>query len=296
MKKEENIEEVKGELVIEKPELPEVKAEITNIAEIEDNILEVKEKAEEIEKYYSSYLVTDETTKVAKKEITTINAAIDKVNRYRIDLTKEYNKPLEKFTKDAKEVVDILNKAKESVNVQVKNYENKKLNLAKEECREFFDEYRQAKNISFVTYEDMNQKINLSDLTEKGSIKNIKREEMQIFLDNIETDLNTIESMDFKEEILVEYMKDRNLSRAIKEVNDRKKMTEALRSAPITQKVETINLEVAEPVEAEILSAPVVEEAIEEVESSFKVTTTIDKLKELVNFMKERGIKYESIK
>lgn len=140
----------------------------------------------------------------------------------------------------------------------------------------------------------MNQSVGLSDISDKGSIAKKKYKEIDEFIDNIVKDVDTIEAMNNADEILVEYMKDRNLARSIKEVADRQKAINNI----VENKVAVAQTIVEEP--KEILSAPVAQAAIQEeseelCEAVFKVKTSYENITELVKFMKTKGIEYESI-
>ena len=92
--------------------------------------------------------------------------------------------------------------------------------------------------------------------------------------------------MEHNDEILAEYLKSKNLSLAIKEVNDRHIIL-----AQVQKDYEVVQEEqVVEKVE-KVLSAPVEEEKLYTVK--FSVTSTKEKLVELKKFLKDGGYKYE---
>ena len=123
----EKIKEAKivEETTLIKPEFKsEIKAEIKTLGQIEDNIQEVKEYALKLANYYENIVFEEDTTKEASSEKAEVKKFKDKVTRFRIDINKEYNKPLDKFNSEAKETEKILENTYNSINSQVTQYQN----------------------------------------------------------------------------------------------------------------------------------------------------------------------------
>lgn len=176
---------------------------------------------------------------------------------------------------------------------------------------EFFEEKRNASNIKpeWLSFDELNTKIGINQLTPKGELVKKVKDEINDAVETIKTCIDTINSMQNKEEILVEYLKHKNLQMAIKEVNDRHEILNQVQRD--YEAVEEIQVQEEQAIEKvnEVLEAPVegqmsiddfeeeeVQEAVEELlEAKFKVVTTRDNLMFLVHVMKERGIYYESI-
>ena len=270
-----------SEKIIDKPMEIEPVAEITGTQEVTNNIKEVKEYAIQLKEYYSNKVVTEDTLNEYKTEKANVNKIKDKIADYRKTIIAEYKKPIEEFEKTAKEAELTLKETYEYINTQCNAFDENKRQEKVTEANRYFKEVCQSKNISFVIYENMNQNITLSK-----TLKSIYSE-IDEYVTGIENDLNTIETMEDSKQILIEYMKDRNLSRSIKDVQERKTLLE---------KVENIEkpIQVVEVVEKEVLQAPIVEEEI--LECSFKVKAPRNKLKALVEYMNSEGIIYESIK
>ena len=161
---------------------------------------------------------------------------------------------------------------------------------------------------NYIKFDELNLQIGLDALTEKGTLVKKYKDAISSKLDEVERDIETINTMEHNNEILVEYLKHKNLSLAIKEVNDRHFVLEQVRERQEIAKERIIEeAKIVEKVE-EVLSAPIevpngqmtiddFEEKINEelLEAKFKVITTRENLKYLVSVMKERGMKYESI-
>lgn len=173
---------------------------------------------------------------------------------------------------------------------------------------EFFEEKRNANNIKpeWLSFDELNIKIGINQLTPKGELVKKVKDEINDAVDTIKTCIDTINSMQNKEEILVEYLKHKNLSLAIKDVNDRHEiLSQVKRDYEVVQEIQTQEEQVIEKVN-EVLEAPVEEQVTiddfeegekpeELFEAKFRVVTTRENLIHLVNFMKERGVNYESI-
>ncbi|HAB66569.1 MAG TPA: hypothetical protein DCE23_04295 [Firmicutes bacterium] len=298
MDMEEEIKIQEAEVLDEKEnpvlEIIEPEAKIKTVGEVTTNIAEVKKQALAMNEYYSKLIVTDDNLNDAKDEKANINKAKDKIAEYRKSIVSEFKKPIDLFEKLAKETEAILKETYDMINTQCNAYDERKKDEAKETLKRYFEEYKATKNLGFTQYEEMNQSVGLSDISDKGSVAKKKYKEIDEFIDNIVKDVDTIEAMDNAEEILVEYMKDRNLARSIKEVADRQKIINKI----VENKATVVQAVVEEP--KVILSAPVAQAAIQEeseelCEAVFKVKTSYENITELVKFMKTKGIEYESI-
>lgn len=176
---------------------------------------------------------------------------------------------------------------------------------------EFFEEKRNASNIKpeWLSFDELNTKIGINQLTPKGELVKKVKDEINDAVETIKTCIDTINSMQNKEEILAEYLKHKNLSLAIKEVNDRHVvLAQVQRDYEIVEEKKTQEEKIIEKVE-EALSAPIEvsngqmtiddfeeeEKTGELVEAKFRTVSTEDDLMFLVHVMKERGIYYESI-
>ena len=173
---------------------------------------------------------------------------------------------------------------------------------------EFFEEKRNASNIKpeWLRFDELNTKIGINQLTPKGELVKKVKDEINDAVETIKTCIDTINSMQNKEEILVEYLKHKNLQMAIKEVNDRHEILnqvqrdyEAVEEVQVQeeQAIEKVNEVLEAPVEGQMTIDDFEEEEKtgELVEAKFRTVSTEDDLMFLVHVMKERGIYYESI-
>ena len=163
-------------------------------------------------------------------------------------------------------------------------------------ARGFFEEYRASKNIDFINYENMNLKIGLSDNPTK------LKKQITAYIDKIVDDLKLIETQQNKNEILVEYRKDLNVSRAITEVVQRKEQLKVMEEAKINTELEKERQELQDNL-LNLANANIPQEtpstlkAIKTTEKlytiTFKVTDNSVRLKKLHDFLIEGGYQYE---
>lgn len=281
------VEEIENKELV-KPEFKsEIKAKLKGITQIEDNINDVKEYALKLSEYYNIKEFDEETLKDAKTERAEVNKFKDKVADFRKEITNKFNEPLEKFTTTAKETEKILKETYDTINSQIKAYEEKKKAEKEEEVKSYFNELCEAEEIDFVNYEQSNINVTLS-----ATMKSLK-EQAKKFVDKIVDDINLINSTQFVDEIMIEYKKDLNVSRAITEVNNRHAELEKVKKQKEEQVEQKLNdKEMLNRIDN--LSAPKVEKPSEEVfEMTFKVRGTKEQLKAVKEFLVNGGYDYE---
>lgn len=280
--------------LIKKPRFEgEIKAQIKSVGEIESNMKEVKGYVENLNNYYKNVSFTEETMKEAKDEKSKVNKFKKQVSDYRKNIIAEYNKPIKAFEDTAKETEKLLTETYNTINQQVANYENKQKEAKEQEVKDYFEEYKIANNVNFITYEQARINVTLS-----ASIKSLKEQAKQ-FIDKIADDLKLIETQEHKTEILVEYKQTLNVSQAITIVTNRfKAIEEEKKKEEQEKKLQKFVVDTAKEsdkyIEQTILNAPVIEEKQEEVLTlKFTVKGTRTKLRELKQFLESGGYDYE---
>ena len=291
------MEENKLELV--KPEFSgEIQVKIKSLGEIESNMKEVKGYVENLNNYYKNITFTEETIKEAKEEKAKINKFKSEVANYRKNIVAEYNKPIKIFEDTSKETEKILTETYNTINRQVASYEDIEKQKKEQEIKDYFEEYKVANNIDFVSYGQA--KINV---TLTVSVKKLK-EQAKAFIDEIIDDLKLIETQECKDEILVEYKQNLNVSRAIQEVANRHKLLEEERKR---QEEKIVHIEMNENHEIsqksyeeleDIFNKPLEQPKEEKQEEfftmSFKVKNeTKARLKLIKQFLENGGYDYE---
>lgn len=251
----------------------------------------------------------------AKKLVCT-EETVKTVNQVRADLTKDF-KNLEEQRKTVKEQIlapymqfeeiyktYVSNRYKEAdidLKQKIDSTENELKKQKENEIKDYFEEYKTANNIDFINYEQAN--INVTLTASKKSLK----EQAKKFIDEIVDDLKLIETQECKEEILVEYKQNLNVSKSIQEVANRhklleeekkkqeelknKQLEEAQRQADMSIKTQEVATKNA--LDNFVIEAPKIEEQEEILTLKFKVRGTRSKLRELKRFLEDGGYDYE---
>ena len=281
----------------------EEKIDVNEIVKIEQmpKVFSQLEKIGEIIKKKTSDLDKLECTEANKQEVksrrTEINNTLAlleaKKKEIKNKLLEPYNVFEAKYNEECKENLQnassILTEKINTIEVQQK--------LEKEqELREFADEYFSHYMIKdVVKFEDIGLNITLS-----ASIKSLK-EQTKAFCERISNDLKLIDLEEYKDEIVIEYLKNLDFAKSKMLVIERhrqleeiKKREEELKAQQeqeqeIVEKVEEVVEEIKPPVEIIDVEAQEVEEVFT---ATFTVKTTKAKLKALKNFMESEGIEY----
>ena len=252
----------------------------------------------------------DETRKEIKNLRTELGKELKAFEEQRKNIKTKINEPYEVFNQTyEKEIKEKYQNADLILKNKIDLVETEIKNNAKILAVEYFEEYKKSKsNIedNYIKFDELNLQIGLDALTEKGTLVKKYKDAISCKLDEVERDIETINTMEHNNEILVEYLKHKNLSLAIKEVNDRHFVLEQVRERQEIAKERIIEeAKIVEKVE-EVLSAPVEEvpegqmtiddfsdnektESEEKFEMTFTVKGTLTKLKELKEYLIKEG-------
>lgn len=115
--------------------------EIKDLAPIKFNYEDVKNWVTQKAKEYKSLIYTEETITEAKTDRATLNKLAKAINDEKIRVKKEVLKPFEDFESKCKELQGIIVDASNSIDTQVKAFEEKEQNEKKEKIKEIFDSY-----------------------------------------------------------------------------------------------------------------------------------------------------------
>ena len=281
----------------------EEKIDVNEIVKIEQmpKVFSQLEKIGEIIKKKTSDLDKLECTEANKQEVksrrTEINNTLAlleaKKKEIKNKLLEPYNVFEAKYNEECKEKLQnassILTEKINAIEVQQK--------LEKEqELREFADEYFSHYMIKdVVKFEDIGLNITLS-----ASIKSLK-EQTKAFCERISNDLKLIDLEEYKDEIVIEYLKNLDFAkskmlvierhRQLEEIKKREEelKTQQEQEQEVVEKVEEVVEEIKPPVEIIDVEAQEVEEIFT---ATFTVKTTKAKLKALKNFMESEEIEY----
>lgn len=286
-----------------------MKNEIAIIEQLPKITEKIKEVGAELDKRLEdlkldSLVCNEETRKSIKELRTNLSSELKDFESQRIEIKAKINEPYDAFNKAYEEEIKTkYQQADLTLKAKIDEVENELKAKARKLALEYFNEYKASKvnmKDNYLSFEELNLSINLDALTDKGALVKKYKDAIIEKVDNVERDIETINTMAHNGEILVEYLKNKNLSLAIKEVNDRHVILDQVqRDYEIVQEKQKQEEQVIEKVE-EVLSAPIEEqtyfddfteqEKVEEMyEMTFTVKATLPRLKELKNYLIKEG-------
>lgn len=266
---------------------------------IEEQLRKVSEEIDEKVKNAVALVCNEDTVKTVKEIRASLNKELKNFEDKRKQVKSEVLKPYEDFEKTYKECIsDKYKTADMELKNKIDSTENELKAKKEQEIKDYFEEYRQASNIDFITYEDAKINVTLS-----ASMKSLK-EQVKNFIDKIVDDLKLIETQEHKAEILVEYKQSLNVNNAITTVNNRFKAIEEEKAKQEREKeLQDFILETAresdnhvptiEEVPQIALEAPTIVETDEILTLKFTVKGTRKELRALKEFLKNGGYDYE---
>ena len=268
--------------------------EIKQLPVIEEQLRSVSTVIDERVKNATSLVCTEESVKTIKEIRAELNKDYKEFENKRKLVKEQVLKPYNDFENVYKECIsDKFRNADLILKGKIDNVENELKAKKEKEIKEYFEEYKKANNIDFITYEQAKINVTLS-----ASMKSLKEQAKQ-FIDKIVDDLKLIETQEHKTEILVEYKQTLNVSQAITSVTNRFKAIEEEKKK-IEQEKELQKFVVDTAKESDkyseqiILNSPSVEEKTEDILTlKFTVRGTRTKLRELKQFLESGGYDYE---
>ena len=268
--------------------------EVKQLPVIEEQLRSVSTVIDERVKNATSLVCTEESVKTIKEIRAELNKDYKEFESKRKLVKEQVLKPYNDFENVYKECIsDKFRNADIILKGKIDNVENELKSKKEKEIKEYFEEYKTANNIGFITYGQTRINVTLS-----ASMKSLKEQAKQ-FIDKIVDDLKLIETQEHKTEILVEYKQTLNVSQAITSVTNRFKAIEEEKKK-IEQEKELQKFVVDTAKESDkyseqiILNSPSLEEKIEEILTlKFTVRGTRTKLRELKQFLESGGYDYE---
>ena len=269
--------------------------EIKQLPVIEEQLKSVSKIIDEKVKNATSLVCTEETVKTVKELRASLNKDYKEFETRRKEIKEKILAPYMQFEEVYKECIS--NKFKSADNElkqKIDSVENDLKAKKEQDVKDYFEEYKTANNIDFVTYEQANINVTLT-----ASIKSLK-EQAKAFIDKIIDDLNLIQTQECKEEILVEYKQTLNVSNSIQMVANRhkaleeeKKKQEIIVKANEKHELDRESYEQLEKIFNKPLEVPEKEKKEEILTLKFTVKATRTKLKELKQFLENGGYEYE---
>ena len=268
--------------------------EVKQLPVIEEQLRSVSTVIDERVKNATSLVCTEESVKTIKEIRAELNKDYKEFESKRKLVKEQVLKPYNDFENVYKECIsDKFRNADIILKGKIDNVENELKSKKEKEIKDYFEEYKTANNIGFITYGQARINVTLS-----ASMKSLKEQAKQ-FIDKIVDDLKLIETQEHKTEILVEYKQTLNVSQAITSVTNRfKAIEEEKKKIEKEKELQKFVVDTAKESdkysEQIILNSPSVEEKIEEILTlKFTVRGTRTKLRELKQFLESGGYDYE---
>ena len=275
---------------------------IKQLPQIEEHLKDLSTEIDKKVKDAKSLICTEESVKIIKQVRADLNKEFKELEIQRKAVKEQILEPYVQFEEVYKTYIsDKYKEADIDLKQKIDSTENELKKQKENEIKDYFEEYKTANNIDFINYEQAN--INVTLTASKKSLK----EQAKKFIDEIVDDLKLIETQECKEEILVEYKQNLNVSKSIQEVANRhklleeekkkqeelknKQLEEAQRQADMSIKTQEVATKNA--LDNFVIEAPKIEEQEEILTLKFKVRGTRSKLRELKRFLEDGGYDYE---
>ena len=202
---------------------------INQLPVISEQLDMVKAEIQRRTAFADTVTVSEENRQEIKKMRAAMNAEKSRLDDVYKTAIEKVIAPIQAVQDKYKDCVGLYTKANSQLKAKIDVIEDG-LKLAKENSvKEYFEELVTAKNIDFISFEQLGLKITLS-----VSEKKLK-EQVNNIVERVATDLKAIDIQEDKEEILVEYKKHLNVSEAVSTVAARHKAIQAEKERKIKQ-------------------------------------------------------------
>lgn len=269
---------------------------IKQLPQIEEHLKELSIEVDKKVENAKSLVCTEENVKTIKQVRADLNKEFKEVEKQRKAVKEQVLAPYMQFEEVYKQYIsDKYRSADNDLKQKVDSVESELKAKKEQEVKDYFEEYKTANNIDFITYEQT--KINA---TLSASMKSLK-EQAKYFIDKVADDLKLIETQEHKAEILVEYKQTLNVSNAITTVTNRFK---AIEEEKRKREEQVVHIQMNENHEITKQSHEELEKAFNRemretqinqktYTITFKVTETAPRLKQLKDYLIREGYQYE---
>lgn len=258
------------------------------LSEMIDGITQIRSIVKEKMKVYECITYTEDDIKEAKADRAMINKSSKALNDTRIELEKIYMQPFNKFKDVVKDTCDMLDITSNSIDLQIKKFEQEEKDVKMKQIREYFDE-----NNEYLVNFDRCFKSNW--LNKNKGIAVVKAEINEVF-ELVEADFDKLKEHFYSEPcytaIIDRYQNTLDYNNAyhygVSLVNKALESATAQNSPQPTDTPNQIQQPIKQP-ENNTQSEQVYIRA-------FKVKVTREQAFALADFMKSNNIEFESIK
>ena len=263
---------------------------IKQLPQIEAHLKELSTEIDKKVENAKALVCTEENVKTIKQVRADLNKEFKEVETQRKAVKEQIMKPYNEFENIYKEYISEKYKtADKDLKAKIDNTENELKTKKEQEIKEYFEEYKTANNIDFITYEQAN--INVTLTASKKSLK----EQVERFINQRVDDLKLIETQEHKAEILVEYKQTLNVSNSIttvmnrfKAIEEEKQRQEKLKEKELEQITKPIEMENPKLSADEFVITPTKREI------TIKFNIYDEQIEQLKKFLNLSNIEYES--
>lgn len=285
------------------------------IQRIDWNFEELKAEITAASQEYETSVYTDDTIKAAKADRAKFNKFVNALNGKRTEIRKKLLEPDELFGQQVKELTDIVKRAIDNIDSQVKDYEERQRIEKKEKIREVYDE-----NIfDMEKYLPFERVIKPAYLNASTSMKSIK-EEIMAMIQKVSEGIAILNEVDspYVADMKAEFLKTYDIGAALAVKNSleaaerRRQEYEAERvrqraEREAKEKAEAENLiragkreeAVPEQLHQDVPKAAEEQKTVPEEEPvcalDFRVYVTKSQMEKLKKFLNDSGIRFEPV-
>lgn len=206
---------------------------------IQFNYIEIKKWIQEGAEKYKNIVYTDDDIGQAKADRADLNRLKKSLNDRRIQIEREYTKPLTEFKDKINEIIKLIDEPAKLIDERVKEYEQTKKDEKAQQIREHFESIEDRPE-----WLEIGQIWDSKWLNASKSMKSIK-EEIQAALDGVKNDLATLaEIADFGFEATEVYKSTLDINKALaegmrlSEIQKRKAAEEARKAEEAARRAE----------------------------------------------------------
>lgn len=176
--------------------------------------------------------VTEENIQLVKKELAKVNKGINEIEDVRKLIKKELLIPYTVFEEQVKEIVGIVKEADLLVRNQVRELEEMEREQKRQLIENMFND--KIKHYEFAALVPFTAFLKPNMINKSTSINSVEIE-LSTWLNERANDIDVINTMEHRDELMVEYLKAFNLANAISTVNVRYKEREKINEVAHTE-------------------------------------------------------------
>lgn len=245
-----------------------------------------EQKAEDAQ----AMICTEDTIKAVKVFRADMRKEFEEVDALRKQIKEQLTAPATRLDDTFKRcVTNAYNKADAACKLKIETVESEIKERCEKELREYFSELCAVYHLEWLKYEQAGITVDMASA--KAKTPKRLREQLSAFVAGVSDSVNRISTLDYAEEIIIEYMRTLDAACSICTVQERHRCIEEQKAAQKARK-EAVERETKATAKVEALAPPVEEEPL--LKCVFTVYATKTQLHKLKEFLIMDGIKYES--